>query len=249
MKYFNELSYYDICPSCLNPIQLIGLMGDKKAYEYCPYAVKNAQKLPIRTERLSEAEADVIVLCNLLKQQFDRIVYILEKELSMRCSKHFWEKTIERFIKAKGYFYPWLTEVNLPYIFAYFGVHHQNLYKQQFLIDSEIYNALKKYSKVEFVNMKNGYAMLMNKEGSFLNLYFRFANHTHHVGQGQKLNESFMFYIDDKECFPCKTIYSQKIEFDEIYFTNLINKGSGTYRNWELIELAENIIPAIEHNT
>ena len=40
------------------------------------------------------------------------------------------------------YFYPWLTESNLPYIFALKGMQHQNILGQKFLIGTQLYNCL-----------------------------------------------------------------------------------------------------------
>ena len=41
---------------------------------------------------------------------------LFQKELGIRCSTMFWRKVLNQFLVNEVYFYPWLTESNLPYI-------------------------------------------------------------------------------------------------------------------------------------
>ena len=260
-----KLSQYGICPSCLNPIQLIGVVKEidgtpygkhtgknikglpewnQRKYQYCPFAVRNIRRAPNEDEWLTEIDEGVIELYNLLKEQFDRIVYIIEKELNFRGSNAFWVKVLNQYLINKDYLYPWLTEVNLPYIFAYFGMTHQKVYKQKFLIGSDIYNTLSSYQGVEFIISENRYAQLVNQKGSFLNLFFRFIKHTYKVSNGEAIIESMMFYIDDRTTG--KTIYEKQIEFSETFFMNMINKDNSNKRQQRLMNIADKNMPALK---
>lgn len=256
---------YGICPSCLNPIQLIGVVKstervygkhtgknikglphwNQRKYEYCPFATVNSRRLPNDDEWLTEIDNDVIELYRLLKEQFDRVVYILEKELNIRCSLAFWNSVLRQFLVNKAYLYPWLTESNLPYIFAYFGMTHQNVYNQKVCIDSEIYKALAFYSGVELVPTKNGYARITNKNSEFINLGLRFTNHSHKVLEGETLVESMMFFVDDLNTG--NTIFQKRIDFSETYFMNIVNKEENVAkRQQQILNLADELMPDIK---
>lgn len=260
------ISQYGICPSCLNPIQLIGVIKEIKRnpygkhtgkdieglpkwnqikYEYCPYAVKNDHKSPNDEELITEIDDNIVELYNLLKNQFDRVIFIIEKELKIKCSIFFWEKALRQFCINQFYLYPWLTESNLPYIFAYFGLLQQKVYKQKVLIGSEIYNTLSNYTGIEFIQIDNRYAEISNKKGCFINLYFRFVDHQQQVSEGEELKECMLFCIDDRN--NGETIFEQKIEFSETYFSSVINKQENSKkRNYKLLEIAKKLMPDLK---
>lgn len=263
-----KLVQYGICPSCSNPIQLIGVMNEIKTspygrhtgktinglpewnyrkYVYCPFA-KNGKISLKDDERLMEDDADVIELYNLMKQQFDRIVYVVGNKLGIRCSAHFWKVALSQYVKSFAYRYPWLTEANLPYIFAYFGVHKQKLFGQSFLADTALYNALKEFRGVRFSESDTPYRQLTNYGGINLQLYFRLTGHKHNVSDGQILKETMLFCIDDRETG--KTLFEEHIEFDETHFMNLVNKkGNESKRQQWLLNIAEECMPPLLPNS
>lgn len=241
-----EFSQYAICPSCLNPIQIIGLSpGSKispygrhtgkningfpkwqqKSYEYCPFADKSERIKPNENFEILDINENIRELYNLLKNQFDRVIYVISKELGMRFSGNFIKTALQQFLNNHMYCYPWLTESNLPYIFMYRGMHQQNIIGQQFLIDSPIYNALIKHVNVTFCknnrSQNSNYLMLANKN-NYLKLQLRFSSHSQHSINGKNLKETVKIYVDDM--IADKTIYSAILEFDEMFFINLISK-------------------------
>jgi len=239
-----KFSQYGICPSCLNPIQLIGIARESKRtaygkhagkdikglppwnyrkYEYCPFAAKNEKRKPCDDERLPQLDNEAIELYSLLITQIDRVVYILSKELNIQCSRAFWGNVFNQYVANDFYCYPWLTESNLPYMVAYRGIHHQRIYKQSFRVGSEIYKALAHYPGVAFEEINsNGYEQLSNQRGHYLELFFRFTDHKHKVVDGEVLLETMRFCIDDRKIN--KTVYEYIIEFNETYFMNLVQK-------------------------
>lgn len=262
------ISQFGICPSCLNPIQLIGISKEIKRtpygkhtgknikglanwqqikYEYCPYAAKNDRREINDEELLPEITEDVIELYNLLKNQFDRVVYVISKELDIRCSLIFWKSVLQQYLANTGYCYPWLTEANLPYVFAYIGMRHKNIYGQEFLVGSDLYNTLKKHNYVSFVPLKynsDKYMRLERKNG-FLNLEFRFTGHTQKAINGETLRESMLFCVDD--LISGDTVFQKRIEFSENYFMNIINKsGNENKRQKVLLDISEELMPPLQ---
>lgn len=265
----SKIQQYGICPSCLNPVQLIGTLNkitptpygkhtgknipdlaqwNQIKYEYCPYSSKNERRELDDNERLPEIDESVIELYDLLRSQFDRVIYILGKELGIQCTPNFWRNALNQYLVNRAYCYPWLSEANLPYIFAYFGIIHQRLYKQKILINSPLYEALKAFPNADFIkndNVSSKYEQLINKDGQFLSLHFRFAFHKQNALNAQTLSESMMFYVDDRNTG--ETIYQQKIEFEESYFMNIIHKAENENKRQQwLLDIAEDIMQPLE---
>ncbi|MBR5087933.1 MAG: hypothetical protein IK093_00745 [Ruminiclostridium sp.] len=254
-----KFSQYGICPSCLNPIQLIGISHEVKVsshgkhtgktiegfpewkqmkYKYCPYAKNGAYVAPDNDTLLPTIDKDVIALYDMLLHEFDRVVYVIEKDFDFRGSKNFWKKALQRYIENKVYCYPWLTESNLPYIFALRGIHQINCIRQKFRIDSDPYKALSLLPDIIWEESeKPDYYYLSNKPGKYINLIFRLTNHKQKAIDGNALIESLEYCIDDKNTM--KTIFKKKIEFDETFFTNLIQNKSSTYRREDLLKITE----------
>ena len=258
---------YAICPSCLNPIQIIGLVQEIKSkpygrhsgkningfpawnerkYEYCPYADRNKRRQPNEDELLREITDSVIELYNLLREQFDRVVYVISKELGIRCSTMFWRKVLNQFLVNEVYFYPWLTESNLPYIFALKGMQHQNILGQKFLIGTQLYNAIEAHNNVSFeVDEKNPeYARLKNA-GTYLNLQVRFYGHRQKAVEGEELSESMFFCVDDMDSD--EEIYRTRLTFNETYFPNLIKDSKNENRQLWLLDIAKDMMKGIEN--
>lgn len=261
-----ERNQYGICPSCLNPIKLIGISHKIKVspygrhtgenidglpswnyqkYKYCPYSASKDYITPNRDEKLNEIDNNIIELYNLLREEFDRVVYVLESDLGIKCTSKFWRNALNQFVVNEDYLYPWLTESNLPYIFAYFGVHLQSAYKQRILVGSELYNALLNYSKVRFVESNNDkdnkkYVFLEGQTGIFFAPQFRFYNHKQKANDGETLAETMSFCVDDRRTE--ETIFEKVVEFDETFFQNLIKKDNVKNRPQCLLDIASEIM-------
>ena len=265
----NEILSYGICPHCLNPIRLVGVLNSIKTkphgrhtgrtikglpewnllkYQYCPYARKGYTP-PNEDELLEAITDDVIELYNLLKNQFDRVIYMVQKTLHLRCSKYFWKKALNKYVVNKTFCYPWLTEANLPFIFAYRGMQQSSCFGQEFEIGTDLYKALDSYGKVRF--LKNDYnsnlMRLTNRNNEYLNLVFRFTEHRQYADAGEAIKESFLFCIDDNS--NGKTIFEKKVIFDETYFINLVKKeaNSDKRQQW-LLDIASETMPELNIN-
>lgn len=266
-----KVAQFAICPSCLNPIQLIGV--DKKIscspygrhtgknvsglpdwsyakYLYCPYAKKEDRHEPNDDERL-EITDEAIQLYNLLKEQFDRVIYIIKRELMIDCSLAFWRNALEQFVNSNGYCYPWLTEANLPYVFAYIGMQHSLLLGQKFIVGTDLYNALNERDNTNFIILedKDGnklentkYRRLSNK--GYLKYHFRFTAHKQKAVEGKTLVETMDFCVDDMRTNT--EIYKRRISFDENHFMNIVRKSGneGNRQQW-LLDIADKFMPPL----
>ena len=259
-------SRYGICPSCLNSIQLIGLYKSSESpkygrhtgkdvdglpkwnydkYKYCPYAT-NKPSSPNNDEQV-EIDDSVIELYNLLKSQFDRVIYVISDELKMRFTANFCKKALQQFLADKAYCYPWLTEVNLPYIFAYRGMQQQDIWGQKILLGSDLYDALKSHNNVKFEEASGEYKLL-NKRCGYLKLQLRFTKHKQIAVEGDALRETMMLYIDDM--LSNKVVFEKKIEFDETIFTNLILKKSNDNKRQQwLLDISDSLMTQLEKKT
>lgn len=263
------LHTYGICPHCLNPIQLVGIFKEIKVaaygkhtgenvnglpkwdyvkYKYCPFAAgKRVQ--PRDDEPLLPIDENIIELYELLKKQFDRVVYLIQKELHIRCTPAYWENVLNVFVKSELYRYPWLTETNLPYIFAYFSMLQSNCFGQDFEEGTDMYRALEKYPNVKFIKTKRDGYKRLSSDGRFLLLHFRFTDHRYSAVDGEALRESMRFCVDDLTQ-KSKTVFEQKIEFDETRFMNLVNKEENENKRQQwLLVIAEKCMPPLTLNS
>lgn len=245
-KRNDRINYYALCPSCLNTIQLIGLSHTTKVsphgkhtgedirgfdtynyqnYKYCPYAKHSEYVPPNDNDLLNEITETVQELYTLTKEHFDRIIYILQRELQIKFTANFLKNAINQYIANQGYLYPWLSEANLPYIFAYKSMQQMSCFKQSFKVGSKIYEALNNYYGLKFVQFDsektNEYQKLEWIEGTWTKPVFRFYKHKQRAIDGKKLQESILFCIDDNN--KGETIFQKEIVFDETYFMNLVN--------------------------
>ena len=121
------LSQYGICPSCLNPIQLIGISHEIKVsphgkhtgkdiiglpkwehqrYIYCPYAKNSEYIAPNEQDMLPDIDENIVELYDLVREQFDRVVYVIENVLNIKCSPFFWRKALQLYVNNHVYCYP-----------------------------------------------------------------------------------------------------------------------------------------------
>lgn len=269
-KDSDKVSFYAYCPSCLNSIQIIGLSEIAKVrpygrhtgktvegfrtwnydkYVYCPYAD--------RTHRISPSddwESNTIIdekavgLYNLLRDQFDRVVYVISKELGIRGNKDFWRGNLKCFLNGRTYTFPWLTDTNLPYVFAFWGMQQQNLWGLLFQKESLLYNALLNHPDISFCKPdEHGYCKYKRVGRRFVNLQFRFFDFRQNAVEGEELRKSFRIGINDRgmenpHFFECR------IDFNENFLQNLIYHGHEENRQQWLLDIAAELMPDIQPN-
>lgn len=263
-----KANYYALCPFCKNPIQLIGIADRKPGrtpygrhtgksidgfpdwnyskYIRCGFADPGVRQDPTDEYENVEIDEEAVKLYSLTRDYFDVIAMMLSTKLGIRASERFWEKCINVFANSKGYCYPWLTASNLPYIFAYLGLSHQNPYRVLIKKDSGLYKAMDSYRHIILSEPDdNGYCE-WNNNGKFLSLEFRLYGHKRKSIEGEYLQESIHFCLDDITSGRVKEIYETVITFDETEFSTWIGRVKNR-QGW-LLDIAKKNMPDIEAN-
>lgn len=260
-----KVSYYAVCPECENPIQLAGLFkgtieagrkpygrhnkGDipglakycEEDYLLCSYANPAWKKQYRKRSANSVVGKKTLVI---MKSQFDRVIYILSKELCMKISYALARLLLNSYITAEGWLYYNATLNNLPWILLLANSSHP-LFGRWILKESELYHALEKECvNVGFVNSEDGkYAKVVSTDDKkFLDIHFHMYNHQKNVTE-EHLSESVDFRVYEGNAPNIRTIYKKTIEIDTGYFMNLINMPeSRAKRNEQYLNIARELI-------
>ena len=182
---------------------------------------------------------------DLLRKQFDIVVYIIQEAFHIRCTNAFWKEVLQTYLINRVFCDTGVTEYSLPYTFALRALQQHSCLGQQFEVNSEVFQAISKYPCVAWADVPDeGYKMLQCNEND-LQLVFRSYNYQRKVVDGKNIIESLNFCIDDNNSL--KNIYEKKIEFDETYFTNILNSEKAhKIRNQDLLDIAEELMPPLK---
>jgi hypothetical protein len=240
--YIDEDTQYAVCPRCDNPIQIIGLYKRlentprpfgrhlrrsieglaeyaQERYDYCPLA--NPQK-PNPNKKRSGQDGIPNALLALLREQFDRVVYLLSRDTGIVFSEGLLRKMLKTFLDVDGCLYPWATTVNLPWMFGY-RAQLQTLYGQKIREDSNLRKALEKVPNAAFD--ENG--CLVKGSGFLRPIMFCFIDHAFKNSNGDQ-EESLRFSVWQEN--PAKPrphgydiVFEEKIIVDQKSFMYLVN--------------------------
>ena len=158
-----ETVQYAVCPACDNPIRLVALYKryenspsphgrhspesiqriadyDQGEYDNCPYA-NPGMKLEKNMLREKKNPKSYNTL-SLLREQFDRIIYLLQRATGIVFSEKLARDMLTSFISMRGHLYIGTNLCNLPLMFAYMTT-NQNLYGRILDKDSKIIKTFK----------------------------------------------------------------------------------------------------------
>lgn len=250
-------SWFAVCPVCDNPIQIIGMMEGKKPfgkhflsqkagvavplkgcvdrdeYEWCPYACKN-KTLNRNTKRHSGSK-QALLIKNTLIENFDRVIYILQKTSGLRISDNLAEQMLKDYRAVEGWRYRGATVQNIPWTFAYM-MQARKLFGRVIEDDSLARSLCENYPELEYNNKKQ---LVVKVGGRYCPLQFSFIHHRRHITDQHTLTESIEFNIADAER---QTVCKKSIIFDHAFFLRLINSKNETWRKTHLIALARRIL-------
>ncbi len=254
-----NIQQFAVCPACNNPIRILGLykptqisprpfgkhfeksipglaVYDKEGYEYCPYAARSRILAP--DSRLSKPTATTKAIIGLLKAQFDRVAYIIQKDTGVVVTENLARKMLKAFIQSQGHLYTGATLMNIPWIFAYMAF-SQSL-NNRIILNAELREAiLEQVPQLEF----NG-NQLVEKSKNFLPIEFCFIHHVSRLVENS-LEENLTFCVSIKDKGKKKILYEKRVVFEHNYFQNLINmpaERSKSYRNGRLLAAAEEML-------
>lgn len=256
--------FYAVCPRCDNPVEIVGLYKRAKpyarhhthdipglaqysqeAYDFCPYA--NPQK-PDSSARKKVKSGLPLQILKLLRDQFDRVIYLLSKDTGIVFSERLAEQMLDRYLAGEGYLYPWATMGNLPWIFGHLS-HRWNLWGRVVRKDSPLYAALAAHKDLQF----NDQGQLRTKPGKFVDINFLFMQHrlvTKNTEKdreyaGGNLEETLEFVVTEGNGNRPKTLFKTVLHIDQAYFQNLVDlPDDKAQRNQKLLAIAQAKIKA-----
>lgn len=248
--------WFAVCPACDNPVQIVGMMVrnkpfgkhflssqealsvplkgivDREEYEWCPYASKN-KALTRSDKRHSESPLAILIKQTLI-EQFDRVVYLLEKCIGMKITVALAEQMLRDYRSVEGWRYRGATRQNIPWVFAY--MMQAKRLRGRVFFDVGLVDELCHRRLDLMCNEKR--QIDVREPGTFCDLTFSFIKHRRQLDENT-LSESIEFNIADSRQ---KTVCSRTISFDYDYFLRLINSKDETYRKMHLVELARVIL-------
>ncbi|WP_421212091.1 hypothetical protein [Aeromonas enteropelogenes] len=249
-----EIRHFAVCPACDNTIQLIRLYDDQHSpygkhyltkrrpglgryspeeYDSCPYADKNRNQRPDREARRQESELTNKIKSTLI-EQFDRVIYLLEKQLSMRISKGLATEMLRDFIAARGWQYGAATTQNIPWIFAYFML-SKTMFGREWGAP-----ALQQAISNHYPNAVWDNNVLKSREG-YLSPRFCFLYHHRRVVD-HHLKETMTFSVSTDQQ---QVIFEQQIPIEGSQFAYLLAIPEGKcHRQWHWVELAREVFNA-----
>lgn len=245
---------FAVCPSCENPIQIIGLYDemphtdrpygrhtgkavegfpnyDAEAYEWCPLVRGNRNYG--KNSRKRKLEGLPFEILKLVRREFDRIAYVIEKETGVKISAGSARRMLDSFLSERGHLYVGATYRNVPWMVAYMS-DSQSLYMQRIADNPELVAAVR--DRVPDANM-NEYGRLV-KGRRYYGVHMCFIHHKQMVEDGD-LRETMKFVVSDDAR---NSVYEKLLEFDFGFFERLVNlPPSRSWRNRELLDVADEV--------
>lgn len=264
----NEPVQFAVCPGCDNPIEIIGLYKrlkntdhpygkhyphsvyglakyNEQSYIYCPYSRKG--ETVTRDSRKSYTGEYEREIYNLMRDQFDRVIYVLSKQLDIKITMNTARKMLEKYVRSKGWLYPWATLNNLPWVLGHLSW-AKSLYQQPVLKNSSLYEAIvNACPSAEFMPSQyySGYEILGAKKGKYLNIEYCMINHKRRIENDINV-ETMDFLVRESNRGYENRFFEKQLTIDEKYFLNLVNlSDEQTIRNENLLKIAKEIMTEI----
>lgn len=262
----DKLAQFAVCPRCDNPIQLVGLyllppnvknpfgkhtmsgiqgiaLIDIEARDNCPYFKPRQHD---KTDRKAGFDGVPRKIVRLLIEQFDRVVYILEKQTQVGLSSKILRDMLERYKAEQGYLYTGATLRNVPWIFAYMS-DATSLYAQKVGGNPELAEAIKTRVPEAAIDDRGRLfpaAPPPGTQGAFLDLQMSFIKHR--IVRGSEtsgLSESMRLVLSQRRRGVLVDLYRQEIQFDPDGFERLIHTPADrAVRNMAKVELAREVL-------
>lgn len=264
-----EQVQFAVCPVCDNPIEICGLYKklkltdrpygkhygktipglaryNQQAYAYCPYSRQSRNVTPAsRKEHMGEYERSIY---NLMRDQFDRVIYVLSKQLDIKITNSAARQMLDTYVQTEGWLYPWATLNNLPWVLCHLSW-SKSLYGQPVLSKSPLYAAIKESCPTaDFVPSAyyEGYENLMRIPRKYLNVEYCLINHKRSIVDDLNV-ETMELIVSEKNKGVENRFFSKQLIIDERYFLNLVNlPEERARRNTRLLEIARELMPVLE---
>jgi hypothetical protein len=256
-----KLSQFAVCPACDNPIQLVGLYQlpenvnnpygkhttsgirdiaplNTEARDNCPYFKPRQHQKSDRKARFDGVPKKII---KLLVEQFDRVVYILEKQTQVVLSPRALRGMLERYRGEQGYLYTGATLRNVPWIFAYMS-DATPLFAQKVNGNDELTKAV--LTHVPKAKIDSNGRLDTATKGAFIDLKMSFIRHRIiKDSEASGLIESMVFVVSQSLKGELVDVYKDVITFESRWFERLIQMPvDHPYRRMDRVELAREVL-------
>lgn len=243
-----EIKHLAVCPRCNNPVAILGIYKEistapharhaknvdipnvarynEYKYLHCPYHKRKANYVKEYVPETEEPQRQE--LYRIAKENFDKAIYLLQKETGIYITLDMAEQLAENYAAMRAYNYIDATVYNIPWylLYSFPGV---PLYHMIVKKDSVIYKYLLKTGlNLKDSKIKN-HAYVENNEGYLLTA----TNYKYAVDENDELKEWLDFSVLRPDPNVIDTLLyivvgRFSINVDSYYFGNLVH-----YEEWE----------------
>ncbi len=249
---------FAVCPLCDNPIQIIGLYKahdegrkpygrhypkdildlanyDEEAYYGCYYANPDRKKSVIKRK---PETARSMAMYNLLREQFDRLIYILETSIEIKISYAFAEEILTQYLFNEGWLFYESTYANLPWMLIY-AMQAKPLINRWILKGGMLYQFLQESCKaVKLTDIPDSKFAKVEAKNGFVDLSFYLCNHKI-AKDGESIKETYKLVIVENDT----VIFERVISVEQDFLAKLIALPPGrSRRNPKLQKIAEGLM-------
>lgn len=176
----------------------------------------------------------------IVREQFDQIIYILSNQTGVDIRSHLAKKMVRSYLCEEGWLYRYATMNNIPWIFAQCSP-SVPLFGQFIKKDSELHKNIKENCATVRFEEGDSYVRIKQAENQYVNLYCLFLNHEKRL-LNDHLVETIDFWVYEeigKKREPV-TILKKVLPIETDYFMNLIQVGKNRSKN--LLSLAAELL-------
>lgn len=256
-------SYYAVCPECDNPIQIVGLYKEtiesgkkpygrhnkgsiqyladysEEDYLFCPYSNSNWKKSGGKRSPDSPLANRIL---QTLQEQFDRIIYLLNKQTGLYIGKKLAKEMLETYLGNEGWLYKEATLNNIPWLFGQCNP-ARPLFGKLIKKNGELYQAIDTNCpevKWEQSTFSNEYVQIKNETGRFITLYFTFLNHQKSIVEEHIVETMDFLVFREQSEGEDEIIFLKTLPIDSNYFSNLaLSTKYEDKRNQNLLKMAQ----------
>lgn len=243
-----ERKHLALCPRCNNPVAILGIYKkidvapharhakginipnvvqyDEYKFQHCPYHKKRADYIKEYVPETEEPQRHE--LYKIAKENYDKAIYLLQKETGIYISLAMAETLAENYAVMRAYNYIDATMYNIPwyliYSFSGFPLYHMIIRK-----DTKLYKHLRQLSFALKDSKIKDYVYVENTEGYLLTA----TNYRYAVDGNDNLKEWLDFSIIRPDENETNTLLYHSVDrfsvsVDSYHFGNLIG-----YQNWK----------------
>lgn len=213
-------------------------------YLDCPYSNPMWQKTGQYRRPNSQIALRTLAL---LKSQFDRVIYLLSKDIEVKISLDVAKRMLKVYMANEGWRYRTATLYNLPWNFGEVEK-ALPLFGKKIAVEGGLYYAIQAqcpYAALE-ADDSGKWAKVKSANGQYVNLHYVLYKHVFERASNEddSFSERITFWVYEGQPPEHTTIYEKKIPIAIDYFQNLIAlPPERSRRNERLLEIAQEIIP------